>query len=375
MSLLKMIKKILTYPYKIAERRNYIKRGYSSYYVNFWKPEMERNYKTCDLPKSQVRWAKEKGFNPYRILQYGLTDENYKEVISDRDYFYLFPLNNVYARWIDDKLTLRYILEPFKEFMPKYYYHVLEGRGIMPLMDIPSGYGHGTRELMRLLRDKNLLAFKMTAGTYGIGFYKVEYDGTKYIVNGKEYGESDFCTFVESLSDYIVTEYVEMHPQLKAIYSGAVNTIRCTVTNEHSDDPKLQFAFMRIGTEKSGIVDNVAQGGMVCKVDKETGRYYDAQMLKNHVYFDVKNHPDTNVLVEGVLPNWELVKTKLIEIGNYWPQLKWLGYDIAITKDGFKIIEVNSHHGLHKAHEYPQELKDFLFAELKKKKEKYNYNV
>ena len=367
---------IISFPKKLINKyrkRKYLKQGYSGYYVSFWKPEMERNYKNCDLPKSQIQWAKERGFNPYRILQYGLTEENYHDVISDRDYFYLYPLNNSYSMWIDDKLTMRYVLGPFKEFLPEYYYHILESRGIMPLMDVPSGYGHGAHELMRLLRDKKLLAFKMTSGTYGIGFYKVEYNGSKYIANGKEYDEAEFCSFVESLSDYIVTEYVEMHPQLKAIYPGAVNTIRCTVTNEHSDNPKLQFAFMRIGTKKSGIVDNVAQGGMVCKVDKETGRYYDAQMLKDHVYFDVKNHPDTNVLVEGVLPNWDLVKTKLIEMGNYWPQLKWLGYDIAITQDGFKIIEVNSHHGLHKAHEYPQELKDFLFRELKKKKEMYNY--
>lgn len=364
--------KVLIWPYRFMVKRHYLKRGYSGYYVGFWKPEMERGYKSSNLPQSEIRWAKKHGFLPWHIQQYGLTEENYRDVISDKDYFYLYPLNNYYSKWIDDKLTMRYVLEPFKEFLPAYYYHILESRGIMPLMDVPSGYGHGAHELMRLLRDKKLLAFKMTSGTYGIGFYKVEYNGSKYIANGEAYDEVEFCSFVESLSDYIVTEYVEMHPQLKAIYPGAVNTIRCTVTNEHSDDPKLQFAFMRIGTKKSGIVDNVAQGGMVCKVDKETGRYYDAQMLKDHVYFDVKNHPDTNVLVEGVLPNWELVKTKLIEMGNYWPQLKWLGYDIAITQDGFKIIEVNSHHGLHKAHEYPQELKDFLFRELKKKKEMYH---
>ena len=65
------------------------------------------------------------------------------------------------------------------------------------------------------------------------------------------------------------------------------------------------------------------------------------------------------------------MKSEIIKIGKYCPQLKWLGYDIAITPDGFNIIEINSHHGLHKANEHPTEIKDFLFHELTAKKKKF----
>ena len=36
------------------------------------------------------------------------------------------------------------------------------------------------------------------------------------------------------------------------------------------------------------------------------------------------------------------IKHKVIEISNSLPFLKYVGWDIAITEDGFKIIEANS---------------------------------
>ena len=161
-----------------------------------------------------------------------------------------------------------------------------------------------------------------------------------------------------------------MHPDLKKINPESVNTVRVIVINEHGNDPIIPFAFMRIGTKKSGSVDNVAQGGMVCKVDVKTGRFYDAQTLTDHVYTNVERHPDTGEPLEGVIPNWETVMNGLLDISRYCPQLTWLGYDIAVTQDGFQIIEINSHPGLHKPHEFPEAVTSFLQRTLKKKKEK-----
>ena len=94
-------------------------------------------------------------------------------------------------------------------------------------------------------------------------------------------------------------------------------------------------------------------------------------MLVDHIYTDAPTHPDSGVLLDGILPNWDLVISQLLAISRYLPQLKWLGFDIAITEDGFRIIEINSHQGLHKAHEYPEEVSGFLFRELAAKKKKY----
>jgi len=348
------------------------RKGFSPHYVTFWRKEMRQSYKDSNLPRRDKKWAFDRGFKPFRFTQYGLTEENYRNIMSERDYFYLYPLNNKYRRWIDDKLTMKYILAPFDKYMPRYYYHLLKERGVMRLMDCPEGYKSNSGDVARLLRDKGQLAIKMTAGTYGIGFFKAEYKEEKYYVNGKDYDEDGFKTFITGLEDYIVTEFVEMHHELKALNPCSVNTVRVMVINEHGDDPIVPFAYMRIGTKKSGIVDNVAQGGMFCKVNVEDGHFYDGETAFNHEIVKVEYHPDTHIKIDGYLPNWDIVKKELVNMSLYYPQLKWLGYDIAITEDGFSIIEINSHQGLHKAHQYNEIVNGFLFRELKKKKEKFH---
>lgn len=348
------------------------KKGYSAYYVSFYRKELRKNYLSSSLPQKQKKWAYQRGFNPWRIEQYGLTEENYKDVISDRDYFYLHPINNRYSVWIDNKLTMKYILAPFDKYLPKYYFHLMHGRDVMKLMDCHEKYSADVDGVVNLLEDCGVLAAKMAAGTYGIGFYKLESKNGSYLVNGEIYDKEKFENFLLSLNDYIITEYIEMHSDLKKINPYSVNTIRVVVINEHGNDTIIPFAFMRIGTKKSGIVDNVAQGGMVCKINVETGEFYDGEALKNHVYIKADVHPDTGEKIQGIVPNWEIVKTELIKMAQYYPQLEWLGYDIAITEDGFKIIEINSHQGLHKAHENPKVLKDYLNRKLAEKKKKYN---
>lgn len=358
--------------YNFIRGRVLLKKGYSSYYINYCSKDLKNGYKKSILPKKEKRWAYKRGFFPWRIAQYGLTDENWTQIISDRDYFYLHPINNQYSRWIDDKLTMKYVLAPFDSFLPKYYYHLLKDRDVMRLMDCPSEFGCDYADVIALLEKEHKLAAKMVAGTHGIGFYKLEQHESMYCVNGKDYSKERFTEFLKTLDDYVITEFIEMHPMIKKINPGSVNTIRITVINESGSNPIAPFAYFRIGTSKSGIVDNVAQGGMVCKIEVETGRYYDGQYLQDHIYYCTDIHPDTKEKLEGVLPNWNIVIKTVLEIARYCPQLKWLGFDIAITDEGFKIIEINSHHELHKPHEYPREVNDFLFTELDKKRKKYH---
>ena len=176
--------------------------------------------------------------------------------------------------------------------------------------------------------------------------------------------------FISSLRDYIIVEYVEMHPEIKRLNPMSLNTIRVMLINEDGNNPFIASSFMRIGTKQSGIVDNTAQGGMFCKVDVQTGRFFDGEKVNNHVITPSPIHPDTGELVEGTIPHWELVREKLIQIANYMPQLEWMGFDIAITQDGFNIIEINSHQGLHRYHTYPQDVKDYFERKLKKKNKK-----
>ena len=83
------------------------------------------------------------------------------------------------------------------------------------------------------------------------------------------------------------------------------------------------------------------------------------------------NHPDTNEPVEGMIPNWELIKQKIIEISKYIGQLEYLGFDVVCTPEGFTILEINSHQDLHRYIYYDERIKKFYFDKLEYKRRLY----
>ena len=323
----------------------------------------------------QKIWCWRHGFQSFRIQQYGLTKENYKNFLSDYQYHWLNRINNGYQIWINDKTTTRYVMEPYKQYLAKYYYDIIKMSGetcIKALQDIPEGFEPSFDGIFKLLRQEKLLALKPSSGTHGDGFYRMEYADGKYLINGKEMTEDEIVGMISGFkSVYVITEYLFMHHELKKIYPNAVNTIRVAVVNQSAYEPKIMQTYMRIGSSKSGFTDNVGYGGICAKIDTATGRYYCAEQLRNHKFTPCPKHPDTGVEIEGIVPNWDYMCEGVLNICRFMPELEYLGFDIAITDDGFKIIEINIHQDLHKVAEHSPEFKQFYQDKLKLKAEQY----
>lgn len=352
--------------------RSMRKKGYSGYMAQEWYNTVKDNLlhdKTSSL-KTKL-WCYRRGFMPWRLPQYGINEETFRLYPSDRDYMYLHQINNSYKKWIEDKMTFRLVLDPFRQHLPKYYYQIIQRDGrqlLLRLSDCPEGFETTFDELFRLLREKGRLALKAASGTHGVGFYKMHYENGQYYLNNKPCSQYEIRKTIDSFkSYYIVTEYIEMHPAIKNIYAGSVNTIRVMMINRDGHHPTLMDAYMRIGTEKSGVTDNVAYGGVVCTVNMETGEYGNGMKLANHVYVPIDHHPDTGTPLNGVIPNWDLIKTGLTNISKYMGQLEYLGFDVVCTPEGFVLLEANSHQDLHRLPTYDQRVRDFFFYKLYRK--------
>ena len=321
----------------------------------------------------QKIWCWRHGFQSFRIQQYGLTKENYKNFLSDYQYHWLNRINNGYQIWINDKTTTRYVMEPYKQYLAKYYYDIIKMSGetcIKALQDIPEGFEPSFDGIFKLLRQEKLLALKPSSGTHGDGFYRMEYADGKYLINGKEMTEDEIVGMISGFkSVYVITEYLFMHHELKKIYPNAVNTIRVAVVNQSAYEPKIMQTYMRIGSSKSGFTDNVGYGGICAKIDTATGRYYCPEQLRDHKFTPCPKHPDTGVEIEGIVPNWDYMCEGVLNICRFMPELEYLGFDIAITDDGFKIIEINIHQDLHKVAEHSPEFKQFYQDKLQLKAE------
>lgn len=350
------------------------KKGIRPYMQKLWEESLKADKKWPGTTMEQKKWCWERGFFSWRIPQYGLTEENYKNFLSDYQYHWLNRINGVYQGWINDKLTFRYIMEPFKQYIPSYYFSVFKSRGqtkTARLMDCPDGIENTMAGICALLRQEKQLAFKAAAGTHGDGFYALEYDPEAeiYLVNGAEHSEEELVNLLESQrSFYVVTSYIHMHPELKRIYPKSVNSIRMMLVNEQGYDPRILQTYMRIGSSKTGYTDNVGYGGICAMIDAETGVIYNPETIVNHEFFPCPTHPDTGVEIAGIqIPHWQEVCRTVCDICRYIPDLEYLGFDVAVTEEGFQIMEINIHQDLHKVALYSDEIMDYFRRKIRYK--------
>lgn len=135
----------------------------------------------------------------------------------------------------------------------------------------------------------------------------------------------------------IIEDYIIQHPELNKIASS-VNTIR-VVTFNTGKDCQIISACLRMGVGKS--VDNFCAGGIAAGIDLKTGKVNTTAIdKKKHRY---KEHPISKVKLEGFqIPYWNEVIKLVKKCYNLVPEVRYIGFDVAITKEGPIIVEGNA---------------------------------
>lgn len=354
---------------------NHCRPGIRPYMQRLWLDAVKDDFKHTKKSLAKKIWAWKRGFLSYRIDQYSLTDENYNNYLSDYDYHWLNRINNSYQIWVNDKTTFRYILEPFREYIPKYYYMIFKRNGkasILSMQDNVKKDSVDFEDIFDLLDKEGKLAMKPSAGTHGDGFYCLSTEGIDYYVNDDKMEKHEIVDLIKGLNSfYVITEYINMDSELKRIYDKSVNSIRMMVINDNGYDPKIMQAYMRIGSSNTGYTDNVGRGGICVMINEKTGEMYNPEMIIDHKFQPCPIHPDTKVAIEGVIPKWNMICNKVLEICRYMPELEYLGFDIAVTENGFQIIEINIHQDLHKVATHSEEIRSYFKKKIENKKRIY----
>ena len=335
-------------------------------------------------------WAYRHGFLSYRIPQYGITRENHLDFISDFEYKWLRHINGDYRLLFEDKITIKYIVNEFRECFPDYYYHIktdIDENVIIPMMDCPEGYGRDYSDIIRLAKEKGVLALKPDEGSHGEGFYRLKYvkdedpgaddsdGGGTFYLNFDVASEERIINLLSDTSNqYLVTEYIDNHPQFKAIYDGAVNTARMIVFKEDGVHPVLGNAYLRFGSKQTGAVDNMGAGGIFVQVDIDTGRYHDAKIITHNAIIPCPEHPDTRVPLEGYIPHWDDVKKTVLAVAENIAPLEYFGFDVAITENGIKFPEINRFPDYPKIEKLSPITTKYLLGKLEQKKKRVGYD-
>ena len=151
-----------------------------------------------------------------------------------------------------------------------------------------------------------------------------------------------FLEYVKSKDLPVLEQVLPQHPEMARLHPQSVNTMRI-VTDRVGDTVHIAYITLKLGVGE-GFCDNTGQGGIMVRVDPETGVILsDATDDYYNIYV---SHPDTGVVFKGYqLPMVPEAVALAQEAAKVVPQITHVGWDVAITPDGPAIIEGNEYPG------------------------------
>ena len=219
----------------------------------------------------------------------------------------------------------------------KEYYHVLENK-----IEFNNKFGEylgrkwidmstATNDTFAaFLEGLDIIISKPTAEACGRGVEKI---------NVADYPSGDaLFDYLKGINSGLCEEFVVQHEAVSALYPLSVNTYRI-VTVLTEGVPHIVYAFIRIGNG-GRFVDNINAGGMAAPVNIETGIIEYPAFDKDSIYYET--HPYTNCPIKGYqLPQWDKAVETVLKAATVVPEVGYVGWDVAATKDGVVLIEGN----------------------------------
>ena len=289
----------------------------------------------------RIRYAVFGGFMPDQVAMYSLDRRRKKEYLSEFDWHRSRRINEPYSAMLNNKLV-------FAELVSRYcptpeVYAVKQHGSVRGLhgRDI-----RGCRDLLPLLNELGAFVVKPVCAGKGNDVSIVFAAEEGIVVNGKASDGETLIKKLEKSKEWLVCAYAHQAAYLKEIYPGSANTIRLiTLYDAEKGTAEPAYAVQRLGASWTGAVDNGSKGGLIAKVDMETGILSEARSLHSLEVWE--RHPDTNAPIKGtVIPDWQAIRDGVTAVANELPYLDFIAWDILPTADGFTVIEANTSSGV-----------------------------
>lgn len=202
-------------------------------------------------------------------------------------------------------------------------------------------------QVLEFLREQPVFIAKPLDGCCGRGVEKLKV---------ADFGSAEACyDHLKSLGiQYELEQLLIQHEAVSSVYPHAINTVR-TVTVNHNGKVHLICTYFRIGNGGKHV-DNFNNGGMVAPVDEKTGIVKDRAIDKKKNLY--ANHPMTGTPIKGFqFPQWQEAMALAMKAAQEVPQMGYIGWDVAFTKDGPCLVEGNDYPG-HDIYQLPEHTPD-----------------
>lgn len=281
------------------------------------------------------------GYMVDQIALYDFRNNDKKQYLSEFDWYRSRSINNPYSNMLNNKVVFAQIIDRYCS-TPEIYC-VKKGKRFAGLNGRKL---NSSSDILALLNNVGAFVIKPVGAGKGKGIQIVRKTEAGYTCNDAPTSEGAVLHLLEESKDILICAYASQADYLNRIYANSANTIRMIVLRSaQTNEFELCFAVQRIGAGWTGAVDNGSRGGLVARVDIETGEMSEARTLHNLEVYE--NHPDTNAPIKGVvIPNWENIKAGVLEVSSNFPYLEIIAWDILPTADGFTVIEANTSSGV-----------------------------
>lgn len=288
----------------------------------------------------RLYWNINGGYIADQVVLYDLNSKRKKEYLSEFDWYKSRYINGNYKFILNNKIVTTELLKQYV-YVPTIY--CLKQNKAISSFD----YDISTPEdIVKLLEKQKKLFSKPIDSGKGNGIATFAYKDKKYYLNEKETTKDEIISYFKREKNYFICESIEQNEYLNKLYDKTSNTLRLvTFKDPNTEKFILYFAVQRIGTKKTIPVDNGSMGGLVAKVDLETGKLSSAKCLHNTNEYKI--HPDSKNPIEGVkVPNWDKIKKEIVDLANKFPYLNFVAWDVLLTDKGICIIEANASSGV-----------------------------
>ncbi len=317
----------------------------------YWKDTLQACLHATNIPLKYRIWAVLNGFNPEAAWFKRITKSNKKDFLKDHTYYKNTPYNDPKYMYMVGKDHFRETLKDYSECLPKYYAEIKNNTIERKDAWNDSNSDIGASDIINLLEKEKVLAFKRISGRSGAGFIVGRCQSSdSFTFNDAPYNRQKAEQYVASLDGYIVSEFVQQCSQYEKIWSKTTHTLRIQTCNILNGKAEAVFAFLRFGSSKAlHFVSHINSSGIyTAMIDIKTGQTKTVLTPDERGrVIHVTEHPDTGVNLVCPVPHWDLVVSKCIEMHDKMlPNLNWLGWDIMVTDEGFRVLEINTLSGL-----------------------------
>ena len=279
----------------------------------------------------------------YLVDQYAIYDfkhRSQKEYLSEFDWYRSRRINGDYSFILNNKLVCAEMLGHYTRVPETYACRV----GKRPIL-LRDGTPATQDNLLQLLRRHQTAILKPIGYGKGKGVHIITFDDGFHLDHAP-ITERALWELLQQEKDWFLSEYIRQATYLNEIYPHTANTIRL-ITLRHPETQAFEvfFAVQRIGTAKTFPVDNGSRGGLVAKIDLQTGTLSEARTL--HTLDVLETHPDSQAPIKGVqIPNWQALQQDILALSNRFAYLSFIAWDLLVTDDGFCVIEANTSSGV-----------------------------